>query len=158
MTDNEMRVLLRRIEQLEREVVQLRARVGNMPVRIGGGGGGGGAEPEGFGIYQTYLPVPSEAWGEYGEGLGKLAYLRDRKAFYRLVEGPAWAAVTVPRMGAWADGVTSARTGIRAGEIYSRSGEHGDDLYFHYGTDPTDTYPDAAGCISSILLPGAAEE
>lgn len=162
--DNETRALLRRIEALEREVIALRKRVGNMPVRFATAAGGTAGEPtteRSFSIYDDYLPDPGATWGENGEGLGALVYLRSTRAFYRLVdgplgapaEGPTWAATTIPRQGAWGAGA-QGRTGLRTGEIYTAIGANGDELHFVYGH--AEGYPTTTGCLSSIDLPGAS--
>jgi hypothetical protein len=150
--DNETRALLRRIERLEREVIALRKRVGNMPIRLSAGGGGG-TQSVLFGVYDYLLPPATEAWEAEDGGLGYLAYLRATKAFYRLVEGPKWAAVTLPRVGAWASAGDDGRTGVRTGEMYAAPGARGDDLYFMFGA-ASGNYPDSAGCLSSMIVPG----
>lgn len=160
---SEVRQLQRRVEALEREVVELRRRIGNMPVRpvrgVGGAGGG-----QGILYYSAYLPDAYTFLQEYGDGLSvwttPTVYLGATSAYYRLVAGavlttPAgswpveqqyrWASLTLPVS-------TSAGTnGILAGETHSKrvaSSGKALVLYYHYGAKEA-PYVSEVGPIST---------
>lgn len=107
MTDADTRQLLRRVDALERELIDLRKRVGNMPVRPlkGGAGGTGGGENR---MELAQLPNAYTHALTYGFVNAPDVYSTQTGGWYRLVKrsttwhGPDqghiyyWSALTLP--------------------------------------------------------------
>jgi len=161
--DNETRALLRRVEQLEREVIALRKRVGNMPVRFGGGGGGMSGSSEII-YYGQNLPDAQTFLSEYGDGVlphtAPMAYVHAATAYYRVVHGAMltetqagsgyrWASVTLP-----VKPKQISTNGIIIGETFVERAQASDKspvLWYSYGRTEM-PYMGTSGAISNATL------
>lgn len=151
MIDSDARHLQRRIATLERELVELRKRIGNMPVRPlkGAGAGEGGGESR---MVLAQLPNAYTHALTYGWPSAPDVYSVQTGAWYRLVQRTTtwhgadqghiyyWSALTLP---VWYDTLrTASRTAadIQKGEPFvvrnateGGAGTPGFHLYHNYG-------------------------